>query len=118
VTLRMVLKTAIGHGWLETLPNLSQPYKSWSKITHRPWFSPEEYKRLYEAAREYAKEPFNSHFKWNAEQVHDYVLFMGNTGMRPDEAKNLQHRDVTVARDGGTREEILEIEVQGISSTD
>jgi integrase len=113
VTLSMVLKTAMRHGWLETLPNLSQPYKSRGKITHRPWFSPEEYKQLYEAARAYAKEPFHLNYKWNAEQVYDFVLFMANTGLRPDEAFNLQHRDVTIARDDGTREEILEIEVRG-----
>lgn len=43
VTLRMVLKTAIRHGWLEHLPDLSPPYKSQGKVAHRPWFSPEEY---------------------------------------------------------------------------
>lgn len=113
VTLRMVLKTAIRHGWLEHLPDLTPPYRSQGKIVHRPWFSPEEYKQLYEAAREYAKDPFNAHFKWNAEQVYDFVLFMANTGLRPDEAFNLQHRDVTIARDDGSREQILEIEVRG-----
>ncbi len=113
VTLRMVLKTAIRHGWLEHLPDLTPPYRSQGKIVHRPWFSPAEYKKLYEAAREYAKEPFNSHYKWNAEQVYDFVLFMANTGLRPDEAFNLQHRDVMIVRDDATREEILEIEVRG-----
>jgi integrase len=38
---------------------------------------------------------------------------MGNTGLRPDEAFNLQHRDVTIANDDGTGAEILEIEVRG-----
>jgi len=38
---------------------------------------------------------------------------MGNTGMRPDEAGNLQHRDVTVVTDAGSGQEILEIEVRG-----
>jgi integrase len=113
VTLRMVLKTAIRHGWLEHLPDLSPPYKSQGKIAHRPWFSPEEYKQLYEAARAYAKEPFHDHYKWNAEQVYDFILFMANTGLRPDEALNLQHRDVTVTRDDATGADILEIEVRG-----
>jgi integrase len=49
---------------------------------------------------------------WNAEQVHDYVLFMANTGLRLDEAKNLQHRDVMIATDESTGERILEIEVR------
>jgi len=38
---------------------------------------------------------------------------MANTGLRPDEARNLQHRDVTIALDSGTSERILEIEVRG-----
>ena len=53
------------------------------KLSHRPWFSPAEYKQLYEATRAYAKAPFHEHYKWNAEQVYDYVLFMANTGLRP-----------------------------------
>jgi integrase len=113
VTLRQVLKTAIRHGWLSHLPDLSPPYRTQGKIVHRPWFSPAEYKQLYEATREYASEPFHDHYKWNAEQVHDFVLFMANTGLRPDEAKNLQHRDVSIVTDTATGERILEIEVRG-----
>jgi integrase len=52
-------------------------------------------------------------YRWNAEQVHDYVLFIANTGLRPDEAKNLQHRDVSIVVDEATGERILEIEVRG-----
>ena len=108
-----MLKTAIRHGWLEHLPDLSPPYKSQGKVVHRPWFSPEEYKQLYEAARAYAREPFQDHYKWNAEQVYDFVLFMANTGLRPDEAFNLQHRDVTIADRRRDWQQILEIEVRG-----
>jgi integrase len=115
VTLRLVLKTAIRHQWLTHLPDLSPPYRTQGKISHRPWFTPAEYKQLYEATRAYAKEPFHDYHKWNAEQVHDYVLFMGNTGLRPDEAgeRNLLHRDVNIVVDEATGEEILEIEVRG-----
>jgi len=38
---------------------------------------------------------------------------LANTGLRPDEAKNLQHRDVSVVVDQATGERILEIEVRG-----
>ncbi|WP_377828414.1 tyrosine-type recombinase/integrase [Bradyrhizobium lupini] len=113
VTLRLVLKTAIRHGWLAHLPDLSPPYKTRGKIAHRPWFSPTEYKQLYEAARDYAKQSHGKPWQWDAEQVYDYILFMANTGMRPDEAKNLQHRDVTIVDDAATRERILAIEVRG-----
>src|SRR5205823_9965923 len=98
VTLRQVLKTAIRHNWLATLPDLSPPYKTQGKISHRAWFSPAEYKQLYEATRDWTKTaPKN--LRWHAEQLHDYVLFMANTGLRPDEAKNLQHRDVEIVED-------------------
>ncbi|HEY4942360.1 MAG TPA: hypothetical protein VII56_13110 [Rhizomicrobium sp.] len=113
VTLRQVLKTAIRHKWLDHLPDLSPPYKSQGKVVHRPWFSPEEYIALYTATGEYAKKPFHERDRWCAEQVHDYVLFLANTGLRPDEAKNLQHRDVEIVLDEATKKRILEIEVRG-----
>jgi integrase len=113
VTLRQVLKTAIRHNWLSYLHDFSPPYRTQGKIVHRPWFSPEEYKQLYKATRQYAHDLKDKRHHWNAEQVHDYVLFMANTGLRPDEAKNLQHRDVTIADDRATGERILEIEVRG-----
>ena len=55
VTLRLVLKTAIRHGWLAYLPDLSPPYRTQGKIMHRPWFSPEEYIQLYKATRQHAR---------------------------------------------------------------
>jgi integrase len=113
VTLRQVLKTVIRHNWLDHLHDFSAPYKTSGKVTHRPWFSPEEYKQLYQATRQHAHDSRGKHHEWNAQQVHDYVLFMANTGLRPDEAKNLQHRDVAIVRDDATGERILEIEVRG-----
>ncbi len=113
VTLRQVLKTAIRHEWLKYLPDMSRPYLTQGKIVHRPWFSPAEYKQLYEASRAWAHASKGKRWQWDAEQVHDFVLFMANTGLRPDEAKNLQHRDVVIAEDDATGERILEIEVRG-----
>ncbi|MBL4804638.1 MAG: site-specific integrase [Alphaproteobacteria bacterium] len=113
VALRQSLKTAVRHGWLDRLPDLSEPYKASSKITHRAWFSPEEYKKLYEATRRRAKKPTRERYAWESEQLHDYVLFMANTGLRPDEAKRLEYRDVEIAEDWDTGEVILEIEVRG-----
>jgi len=53
------------------LPDFSEPYRSSSKISHRAWFSPEEYKQLYEATRKRAQEPKKKGFNWEAEQLHD-----------------------------------------------
>jgi hypothetical protein len=80
VTLRQTLKTATRHGWLDRLPDFSEPYRISSKISYRAWFSPEEYEKLCEATRKRALRPKKKGFEWEAEQLHDYVLFAGNTG--------------------------------------
>jgi integrase len=113
VVIRQVLKTAIRHDWLRYLPDLSMPYKTAGKITRRAWFNPDEYKKLYEATRERAKNPKSERWRLPSEQLHDFVLFMANTGLRPDEANRLEYRDVTIADDEGTGETILEIDVRG-----
>src|SRR5215471_7260789 len=113
VILRQTLKTAVRHEWLERLPDLSEPYRSSPKISHRAWFSPEEYKQLYEATRKRAHEPKQERYRWGSEQLHDYVLFGVNTGLRPDEAWGLQFRDVTIVDDQDPGKRILEVEVRG-----
>lgn len=113
VTLRQVLKSAISHGWLQHLPDLSAPYKSSGKVSHRAWFSPDEYKALYTATRKRAQQAKGKRWQWSCEQLHDYVLFMANTGLRPDEAKRLEFRDVEIVEDEATEDTILEITVRG-----
>jgi integrase len=113
ITLRHVLKTAQRHGWLPYLPDISAPYKMSGKISHRAWFSPEEYKRLYKATGERAKKPLKERWRTACEDLHDYVLFMVNTGLRPDEAKLVQLRDIEVVEDGADKERILHITVRG-----
>lgn len=113
VCLRQVLKTAQRHGWLSYLPDISPPYKSSGKITHRAWFSLEEYKRLYNATRARAENPKKERWRKACENLHDFVIFMVNTGLRPDEALRLEFRDVAIVTDEATDERILEIEVRG-----
>ncbi|HEV2693071.1 MAG TPA: site-specific integrase [Verrucomicrobiae bacterium] len=113
VILRQVLKTCLRHGWIEHLPDLSVPYKTSGKITHRAWFSPIEYKQFYGVTRERAKNPKKENWREASENFHDYVLFMVNTGLRPDEGQRLQLRDVAIVTDEATGERILLIEVRG-----
>ncbi len=113
VALRQVLKTAIRHQWLDRLPDLSLPYKTAGKITRRAWFSPDEYKQLYEATRQNIQKSKGTKSFRPAMQLHDFVLFMANTGLRPDEALRLEHRDVEIVDDLDSGETILEIEVRG-----
>lgn len=113
VCLRQVLKTASRNGWINGLPDMSAPYKASGKIGHRAWFSPEEYTRLHEATLARARSPKRDRWKGECEQFHDYVVFMVNTGLRPDEASRLEYRDVAVVEDEDTGEEILVIDVRG-----
>ncbi len=113
VCLRQVLKTANRHRWIDYLPDLSTPYGGSGKISHRAWFSPEEYKTLYQATRERAQNPKKERWRRECENLHDYVLLMVNTGLRPDEALRLEFRDVAIVTDDSTGERILEIAVRG-----
>lgn len=113
VTLRQIMKTANRKGWIAALPDMTVAYKKSGKVEHRAWFSPDEYKMLYEATRERAKHPKKERWRSACEDLHDYVLFMGNTGLRPDECSRLEDRDVTIVNDAATGERILEIEVRG-----
>ena len=113
MTLRHVLKTAQRLGWIKFVLDLSAPHKASGKISHRAWFSPEEYKRPYTATRERAENPPHGRWKWECEQLHDYVLFVVKTGLYPDEAARLEFRDVEIVNDKATKETILEISVRG-----
>jgi integrase len=113
VTLRQILKMAQRDGLIQFVPDISPPYKASGKIGHRAWFSPDEYRQLYEATRRRAKKPLNNRWQEECQRLHDYVLFMANTGLRPDEAARLEYRDVSVEKDDGTAEELLVIEVRG-----
>ena len=116
VTLRQVLKTAVRHGWLAQVPDLTAPYRSSSKVSHRAWFSPDEYKLLYTETRRRANDKQN-HKRKAAAQLHDYVLFMANTGLRPDEAARLEYRDVEIVDDADSGERILVLSVRGKRGT-
>lgn len=114
VCLRQVLEFANRQGWIPFLPDLSDPFQKASKIPHRAWFPPpSEYKQFYQATRARVTSPKRARYKWEYEQLYDYVLFMANTGVRPDEAARLEYRDVTIVDDDSTNEAILEIEVRG-----
>jgi integrase len=73
----------------------------------------DEYNRFWRATQRRVKNPPKPRWKRSCEQLHDFVLFMGNTGLRPDEARRLEFRDVTIVKDSATGERILEIEVRG-----
>lgn len=65
------------------LPDMTAPYKTSGKLEDRAWFSPEEYKMLYEATRERAKNPPKPRWREVCETFHDYPLFMGTQEFGP-----------------------------------
>lgn len=42
-----------------------------------------------------------------------YILFMANTGLRPDEAGRLEYKNIIIVDDEDTNKHILEFEVRG-----
>jgi integrase len=117
VVLSLVLKTAHRRQWIPFVPDLSAPFRAATKISHRAWFSEEEYEILYKATRAKKKDVANKQFRWAYEQLHDLVLIIANTGLRPDEAHRLEYRDVKIVKDIDTNEVILEIDVRGKRGT-
>lgn len=113
VHIRQILKFAEGRGWIPFVPSLETPYLSQTKRGRRPWFSPDEYEQLYKATRRRIAEGKRPGWKSHYEDMHDYVLFQGNTGLRPDESANLEIRDVQIVDDYGTKQTILDIDVRG-----
>ncbi|MGA0604360.1 tyrosine-type recombinase/integrase [Phenylobacterium sp. VNQ135] len=113
VLIRQVLKHAEGLGWIPYVPSLSTPYMTQGKKGRRAWFSHEEYTRLYQATRRRIREGKRPGWKGRYEDLHDFVLIMANTGLRPDEAWGLEFRDVSIEDDYVTKDTILVIDVRG-----
>lgn len=111
VCLRQILTVAEANNWIKAVPTVTPRYKASGKVSHRAWFSPSEYKLLRDETRRRATTPSRERYRDNWETLHDYILFMVNTGLRPDEALRLEFRDVAIVEDDGTGDEILEIEI-------
>ncbi|MDO7837081.1 site-specific integrase [Sphingobium sp. HBC34] len=118
VHVRQVLKYCERQGQIAFVPNLSSPFLKKTKKSRRAWFSPEEYQRLYEATRARITNGKRPGWEERYADTHDFVLFQGNSGLRPDETiGNLQIRDIEVIDeiiDGErTGKQILDIDVRG-----
>lgn len=117
VVIRQVLKHAEGKGWIPFIPNLSTAYMTQKKKGRRAWFDPEEYKQLYQATRRRITEGKRPGWKSHYEDMHDFVLIMANTGLRPDEAWGIEFRDVKIEEDYATKTTLLVIDVRGKTGT-
>ncbi len=69
VTLRLVLKTAHRHRWLESLPDLSPRINNRARSGIGLGSVLRNTKRCTKRRAKYAKKTHHDHYKWNAEQV-------------------------------------------------
>lgn len=82
------------------------------KTQRREEFTPEEYKRLYNAGRKWVKDATTDLSRWYRTMTYNLILIACNTGMRPPELRNLRWRDITPAKDREGRD-IFVLFVQG-----
>ena len=99
VCLRQVLNGANRYGGFPTSPHFSAPFRRRAK-SHTAGGSPWRNTTSFDAPRRNGrKDPPKPRWRRSCEQLHDYVLFMANTGLRPDEPARLQFRDGTIVED-------------------
>ena len=70
----------------------------------REEFTPQEYRHLHTFARGWIKAARHDLSTWNRTVAYNFMLIMGNTGMRTMEARNLRWRDYDVRSDKHGRE--------------
>ncbi len=109
-----------------------EPWVKATKVKHtkgverRPTFTDAEWKKVYEHLREWVKEPMTSApvqnggalhrsgphalHRYQRELLRNYLLFMANSGLRPNEARQLTWRDVRTEDDAeGTPALVVEV---------
>jgi len=109
-----------------------EPWIKATKVKHtkgvarRPSFTEAEWKTVYEYLRTWVKEPMSSSkgkksgtlhrsgphkmHRYHRELLRNYLLFMANSGLRPNEARQLQWQDVRIEKDtGGNAALVVEV---------
>jgi hypothetical protein len=106
VLIRKVLKEANRDGVIDFIPALPSIR---SQSTPRPWFAPEEYKRLLAACRDLRDNPPED-LKFDFGEMYDFIVFMIHTFLRPSEWKFLQNKHVrTIEADDGIQQLVLSV---------
>ena len=108
--IRVVLRECSKAGWIDNVPKFTEDRTQKTQSLPRSWFSPPEYKKLFEATRKNIRKKTSPNYpkhlkvqrKLNAEELHDYVLFSANTGMRVDELRNVRFCDCDIRPESGS----------------
>lgn len=120
-TVRLVLREAYRQRYIEDIPTFLDIDKGKSTSTlPRTFFLPDEYEQLWRASRANIKFHKERKDRWisAAEELHDYIVFMANTGMRVSESQSIRFKDIRIMQDSiefnSEREtkEVCEISIQ------
>ena len=125
--LRQIFRWGKRVGAVKREPWIKPPKVSHTKgVVRRPSFEDVEWKRVYEHLREWVKEDMvsaaganggklqrsgpNAMHRFQRELLRNYLLFMANSGLRPNETRQLRWRDVREEQDeDGTPAVVVEV---------
>jgi len=114
-TLRAIFEFARKNGNItrEEIPTLKSPRV---KANRRPNFDKAQWQKVYRRSMWRSKQSDNIHTQKARLLLHDYILIMAGSGMRPTEAKTLRWCDIETfnAKDEhGDEKEFLKLSVRG-----
>lgn len=91
--LRTIYEFARRSGYIQghQIPEIKSPK---IQINRRPHFDRYEYDKLLVVSRRRIRNATNPRVRLERRNMHDWILIMANTGMRPTEAKSLKWQDI------------------------
>jgi integrase len=97
--IRVVFRRAKMRGDISSTPEFVTERKTAADATPRTWFEPDQYELLYNKTRANIWEKKGTRWHDHAKELHDFVLFVANTGLRIGEARNVRFCDVKYGED-------------------
>ncbi|MBL4749570.1 MAG: tyrosine-type recombinase/integrase [Amylibacter sp.] len=114
--LRQIFSWAYRNGIIQQIPEIKSPKtKKPGEVSRRPAFELHEWRQLYQYLRTWANEtqqqdktkrPHRLHL-WQRRMLHNYILFMGTSGLRPNEARQLRWQDVGTIVDKNNVDQVI-----------
>lgn len=115
--LKQVFVWAVRKGYIQRVPFIALPIKRPSISTRRPDFNRDEWTTLRKRLRKWCEEKQDATHGPHAvaakhrQLFHEYVLFMCNSGLRPNEARQLRWGDIVPIKKDANGNKQIEISV-------